>query len=1390
MNIIYKIFLGIYRFVIDQYWNDGNKIDKLSGGFMNRAKLEQFVQDVKKHFEKWQAQNPWLTFFLQAPQLASDKMPMLSRAVIPDGLTREKAKPDGSCFYHAVVSILDQYKVQRQQSGENYNVKNLREDIARHISQDRERFLPFMFIEGDNGDFTDEERFQIKTEGIKGDDWADHLEIIALSEILQQPIIIIQSDGRITFPCEDRMYDGNDPIYLYFNPESKHYDALLPEANKNPVDILSTLKIKYADCIDIGKSNSAPMLSLRIKDINDKVRYGRFNDTFTCLPTWVECGYTLSKLIEISEQLLQQNNSADITDISKLINFLAERWMRIQNTNLAYPNNTVIASNICCTELAKLIAVSLTCEEKPLSSYKLLMPTLTELDHNMTGTDLKTDLVDDLEQKQGKKANIPQSAFILTDDNMGYIEVLECIEAGCNDGILKRQYQLGNDHVPISENEKMRLRLHSFESNDYLAALNSQRVYKNSDSFKSLHEEISRLSADIYESSTSGKGNEMKAADMVDTARVRFSNYLNTLPAEIKTKLFKSTLSDDIHNFEYVWSKRLRVDDKKETLQSDLSTDTCTYITSTFLQRFLEKNHWIYEYDQKETNSEKQKELDVANKREALKKIIDENCIFNMGYGEAGNQLLLKNMAINPDFQKYMFLFCICCVFLTSKEIENIFQSSANNKTTIDQLDEAVKDKINQIYGDPNKNGLKEIGPKIYALINLCKNAGKQLFDEATNKEIQLIIQNYIAAFGLDNNNAQFYDFIDFIGNADLETRKYLWAQIKNENIITRLFNLPEDYRFYNLAQISDSILIRLLLIFQILPEQECLDLAIFLGFNYADMSTFISRSSVEKRQSFLAQILAQTPALANNKTFVVGFLNNQIHGVNDLNEILARQYNLRLSDYDVQNLLTTLGKKWILKNSGSFGDFLSIIKLIPETNRLNFILNIFDHVTLSSKIITSCHLCNFLEALSEKDRDIFLSECDTSCIKLFFRSNIWIRKLLSLVPKKTYQSLMIRIKSDQIRLVVEDFFKSQCDLDLLAEILMIVPATYRSNFFNFNQVTKLIDKLKNIDHLMRFLTHFVNDSDRFNVTLCCLDYNPNYLSERFTSSSDISMFLHLMPRDGLDKLIERIFSSICKYSEDVISLCTMLSFLRKVPEKQGALWARADVIGLNKILKKSVDLLNIMHVLTEDNQRHFFEFFSEKYQTHLHKIFNSPGDFLRLIKDYLFSLGPDLINAWPKESLHKLFPTVDILAKSLSAIDINESLYKVVLNQFDADYFKSKIKTVATLTILLDSMPQQIRINFLQEKIGIDFLSRLTVKFSEHLQIANRFPAPITNGEQEFCANFAKLGQLLSEKERDNDLLLSGCCFSFGFDHSFFKKSQDSTIRNEMPSQNPGLNN
>lgn len=109
----------------------------------------------------------------------------------PLGFTLKEIKPDGHCLYRAVEDQLSLYPGTCLQS----SFQELREVAASYMRSHVEDFVPFIVTEDDDGEESQEARFERYCQEVEGTaTWGGQLELDAIAHSLQKHIVVFSGD--------------------------------------------------------------------------------------------------------------------------------------------------------------------------------------------------------------------------------------------------------------------------------------------------------------------------------------------------------------------------------------------------------------------------------------------------------------------------------------------------------------------------------------------------------------------------------------------------------------------------------------------------------------------------------------------------------------------------------------------------------------------------------------------------------------------------------------------------------------------------------------------------------------------------------------------------------------------------------------------------------------------------------------------------------------------------------------------------------------------------------------------------------------------------------------------------------------------------------------------
>lgn len=142
----------------------------------------------------------------------------------PLGLKHQPVPEDGHCLFHAVAL----------HCGRDQQV--LRNMVAGNIEGNMKKYRDI--IQALNPEKTVDRYLQDVRQGIE---WADNLEIVVLMTVLNQPVVVVETDGKIR-NLSSLIGDGV-PIFVEYNGHN-HYDALIITGEKDAREIFEALKLE------------------------------------------------------------------------------------------------------------------------------------------------------------------------------------------------------------------------------------------------------------------------------------------------------------------------------------------------------------------------------------------------------------------------------------------------------------------------------------------------------------------------------------------------------------------------------------------------------------------------------------------------------------------------------------------------------------------------------------------------------------------------------------------------------------------------------------------------------------------------------------------------------------------------------------------------------------------------------------------------------------------------------------------------------------------------------------------------------------------------------------------------------------------------------------------
>ena len=105
----------------------------------------------------------------------------------------------------------------------SYSVREMRRLIANYLIENRNDFINHYLSTNHGGKTFEEYVNLIRTTN----EWCDHMCLIAIQNILNQPIHVFQdNNGGLSETNHVTIDNDNQPIFIYYNGHN-HYDALI-----------------------------------------------------------------------------------------------------------------------------------------------------------------------------------------------------------------------------------------------------------------------------------------------------------------------------------------------------------------------------------------------------------------------------------------------------------------------------------------------------------------------------------------------------------------------------------------------------------------------------------------------------------------------------------------------------------------------------------------------------------------------------------------------------------------------------------------------------------------------------------------------------------------------------------------------------------------------------------------------------------------------------------------------------------------------------------------------------------------------------------------------------------------------------------------------------------
>ena len=133
---------------------------------------------------------------------------------------------DGNCMLYAILLAIRN----------SYSVREIRRLISNYMLDNRDDFIEHYVPSDHDGKSFEEYVGLIR----RTNEWCDHMCLIAIQNVLNQPIHVFQdNNGELSETNDVTIDNDNEPIFIYYNGHN-HYDALIRESN-NRVSMIDNI---------------------------------------------------------------------------------------------------------------------------------------------------------------------------------------------------------------------------------------------------------------------------------------------------------------------------------------------------------------------------------------------------------------------------------------------------------------------------------------------------------------------------------------------------------------------------------------------------------------------------------------------------------------------------------------------------------------------------------------------------------------------------------------------------------------------------------------------------------------------------------------------------------------------------------------------------------------------------------------------------------------------------------------------------------------------------------------------------------------------------------------------------------------------------------------------
>jgi len=289
----------------------------------------------------------------------------------------------------------------------------------------------------------------------------------------------------------------------------------------------------------------------------------------------IESDLTLAGLFGLFHTFDSEDKDTEIAPehLVALIEFLAQRWERIKNSNLAYPHQPHSIVNVICLLLAQELE-----KLTGISRYRLLMPTITVDCNEISTTEIKEN-------------NLELHEFVLSDDNDRIIDIIPCMDFAVEDGVLKHTSLFAGKIKALSKTEADRVIHHSEYAERYFATITERVDAKTkSNSFGST---LFGLCESLRRGGNHGSyrgGEELNAGHNANEGIFYFSEWLAALTESERKNLLSRKKADSNKTFADVWGRAARPTDADYK-----STNFCVALIADDVELILKNNRDLFD---------------------------------------------------------------------------------------------------------------------------------------------------------------------------------------------------------------------------------------------------------------------------------------------------------------------------------------------------------------------------------------------------------------------------------------------------------------------------------------------------------------------------------------------------------------------------------------------------------------------------------------------------------------------------------------------------------------------------------------------------------------------------------------------------------------------------